>query len=536
MPLGDSSRVRLALIARCQAAELGAHAWNEEDERLSASVDADTSAAYVLALRALRRFSHDEPFAADARPFARFRDASPLARELACVAMTCLTRRLVLAFDAEALASALAVHATLVDDPSGRSAAGLTAGHAWSALMRGDADEARRLAGGLHALSREHALAAERIEAKVLDALAAVETGTLDEAVSHARVASRMARTEALPQSEYLANLVLARLRRLSGKPHLAARILSALLRVATGPWRAWMRLELLLAGASDADLRPHEDGPASHVLGAVAEALELARAGKKPAFVAAMRDASLAASTFSDVRRDVEVLWSLVDSTRPSEATREFRSGAVDVVPRGLVRVAATRSSEPGEVAFVVTSGETTRVLAPGEAFAGPEVLRVGKAPGRQARTDAAIAALLLAGDEGLHEDGLFERLYGFKFQKDLHRGVRDVLFHRVRQRLVGVGEMVREHGRVALVRLGPVVAADPRAAPPPEAELLFVLASAGHASAREAAEALGIPIRTAQDALRRLADDGACRAIKRGKVLEYHLEDTTFLEPTQA
>ncbi|MEZ4249532.1 MAG: hypothetical protein R3B99_14990 [Polyangiales bacterium] len=533
MPLGDSSRVRLALIARCQAAELGAHAWNEEDERLSASVDADTSAAYVLALRALRRFSHDEPFAADARPSARFRDASPLARELACVAMTCLTRRLVLAFDAEALASALAVHATLVDDPSGRSAAGLTAGHAWSALMRGDADEARRLAGGLHALSREHALAAERIEAKVLDALAAVETGTLDEAVSHARVASRMARTEALPQSEYLANLVLARLRRLSGKPHLAARILSA--PFASRPVLAWMRLELLSPGASDAIFDRTRTVPRPTCSARSPKrwswrargrsrrswrrcAMRAWRRRPSPTCVATSRSSGL-----------VDRLTSV-----GSDAGVSKRRGRRRAARFGLCRGDA--KLEPGEVAFVVTSGETTRVLAPGEAFAGPEVLRVGKAPGRQARTDAAIAALLLAGDEGLHEDGLFERLYGFKFQKDLHRGVRDVLFHRVRQRLVGVGrwcESDRTRGAGPPRSRG---RRDPRRGAAPRPSWLFVLASAGHASAREAAEALGIPIRTAQDALRRLADDGACRAIKRGKVLEYHLEDTTFLEPTQA
>lgn len=57
----------------------------------------------------------------------------------------------------------------------------------------------------------------------------------------------------------------------------------------------------------------------------------------------------------------------------------------------------------------------------------------------------------------------------------------------------------------------------------------------SSGHASAKEAAEALGTPVRTSQDALRRMVDDGACRAEKRGRKLVYHVEDTTFLEPTK-
>ena len=51
----------------------------------------------------------------------------------------------------------------------------------------------------------------------------------------------------------------------------------------------------------------------------------------------------------------------------------------------------------------------------------------------------------------------------------------------------------------------------------------------------AKDAAKLLGIPVRTAQDGLRRLVDDGVCRAEKVGRRLEYHLEDTTFREPTQ-
>jgi DNA-binding transcriptional ArsR family regulator len=78
------------------------------------------------------------------------------------------------------------------------------------------------------------------------------------------------------------------------------------------------------------------------------------------------------------------------------------------------------------------------------------------------------------------------------------------------------------------------PLVAYDPRCSPPPEHSLLQLLAQAGHLTAKQAAEILGMPVRTAQHTLRKLAEDGACRAERDGRRMEYHLEDTTFMEPT--
>jgi len=131
--------------------------------------------------------------------------------------------------------------------------------------------------------------------------------------------------------------------------------------------------------------------------------------------------------------------------------------------------------------------------------------------------------------------EDALFRRVYGFAYDEGLHRGVRDVLYHRVRQRLGEVAALVRADGRIRVAHDVSILAPDPRCSPPRDHILLWLLARHGHTSAKDAAKLLGIPVRTAQDGLRRLADDGVCRAEKVGRRLEYHLEDTTFREPTQ-
>ena len=46
---------------------------------------------------------------------------------------------------------------------------------------------------------------------------------------------------------------------------------------------------------------------------------------------------------------------------------------------------------------------------------------------------------------------------------------------------------------------------------------------------------ERAGAPLRSVQHALKRLVEGGACEAIKRGRVVCYRVEDTTFTEPTR-
>lgn len=400
---------------------------------------------------------------------------------------------------------------------------------AWVALFEGRTVDAIEEAKVLGRAAGKLRWAPARIEASSLVALATAErSDALGDALKVARRGSRMARTESLPQEEYLANTVLARLRRLEGKAHLSARILSALLRVASAPWHRWMRWELWLAGV---DVRSG--------LGAAGGGVgDLAALGEAWLFEGEVGGAETRWRRLLEVvtpcrflLRDARVLGSLAALTESSDPeVRDFVRGASDVVPRGLSALGARLGTD---AACVVSDGHRGwRVLSP----ARPAHAR-GFAEGsaRQARTETAIAALLLAGRGGVEEEVLFARLYGFAYDPLRHRGVRDVLYTRIRKRSEGVAELRRDDGRVTLVHGGLLVVSDPRPSPPPELALLQVLATTEIRSASAAARVLGIPLRTAQDALRRLAEDGACQVVKRGKRCEYRVEDTTFLEPTQ-
>ncbi|MCA9603010.1 MAG: hypothetical protein KC417_13345, partial [Myxococcales bacterium] len=87
------------------------------------------------------------------------------------------------------------------------------------------------------------------LAANAMRAYAALVAGNLTAARAIARRASRMSRTEALPQYEYLANTILASVRRRTGNPHLATRILMALAKLAPATWQPWLAWELAWSG-----------------------------------------------------------------------------------------------------------------------------------------------------------------------------------------------------------------------------------------------------------------------------------------------
>ena len=89
------------------------------------------------------------------------------------------------------------------------------------------------------------------VEVTALRALVLASLAKTGDALTFARRASLMARTEAEPDAELLANIVLARMRRHVGKPHLAVRILDALARLVPHAPRAWLEWERLLAGGT---------------------------------------------------------------------------------------------------------------------------------------------------------------------------------------------------------------------------------------------------------------------------------------------
>ncbi|MEO1232735.1 MAG: hypothetical protein AAFZ18_27945 [Myxococcota bacterium] len=324
------------------------------------------------------------------------------------------------------------------------------------------------------------------------------------------RRASRMAQTESLPQPQYLANLFLARQRRLDQRPHLAIHILQALLRVAPAPWLGWMTWERALAGGALA-----RSGPAAHVWALV----EAAEAGDR-AGISAYIDAP-GPLAFPPVDQD------LADAARLILGRGGPRSGLTALAGHHSERTLAETPI------WAVAHGDDRRhVLSLGLGFfSSVDVRPSGRR--QRARTDTAICALLLEG--AAPEPAFFERLYGFPYEAELHRGTRDMLYHRMRERLSTSATLVREDGELRIELHRGLAVPDPRWAPAPENAVLTALARLGAATAQEAAAALGLPLRTAQHVLRTLAKDGVCRIHREGRKMRYAVEDTTFAEPTQ-
>ncbi|MEO7669052.1 MAG: hypothetical protein ABIW57_06920, partial [Polyangia bacterium] len=119
----------------------------------------------------------------------------------------------------------------------------------WQKLLAGETAGQEIEAKALFDEASRQRAAPQVIESTVLRALLALSAGLTDDAVDMARRASRMAQSESLPQLEYLANVTLARVRRYSGRPHLALHILAALSRVAPSAWQGWIGWEMLLGG-----------------------------------------------------------------------------------------------------------------------------------------------------------------------------------------------------------------------------------------------------------------------------------------------
>jgi hypothetical protein len=140
-----------------------------------------------------------------------------------------------------------------------------------------------------------------------------------------------------------------------------------------------------------------------------------------------------------------------------------------------------------------------------------------------------------LLAGPAGIAREDLFRRVYGFTFKQVTHQGVLDVLVHRVRALLGESATLDRSVRTIAAVARAPLAVPEGASAQPLEDRVLRALAERGGLGAREAAEAIGIPLRTVQAALARLVEEGACLTERRGRAVAYRVEDTTFSEPTR-
>ncbi|MEM9188157.1 MAG: hypothetical protein AAGF12_03220 [Myxococcota bacterium] len=495
-----------------------------------------SSRAWTVAFRALRWFAVPAPSPSQfptLEELAVFEGAPPADRAVVGLALSLRVRRAVLLFDGADIARVNEVFQKII--------AGLTVGEAtdWFSVARSWG----RIAQGLPALpdlrevearARRAGHADRTIEAAVVRAFSAELDGNMEEALTLSRRASRMARSESLPQLEFLAHLSLARARRILGKPHLTSRIVAGLVKVVTPPWHAWLGWESVLA-----------QGTAKGVLEGtltegLIETLAACRSGDAYRFAETRRRVWRRAQGFAPCANDFRHLLAAIDPFADLEtaprSVGEFCRGEVNEVPRGLQGISGSASGGAQVFVWSIPGVSPRRVLGPGATLtlaAHPDGAKID-ADGKQLRTDSTIAVLLLAGPEGMDELALFRVIYGFDYEPARHQSVRGVLYGRIKKRLGDAGEFVRENGCVRIEHRG-ILVADPRCDPPPEHRILLALARLKRAGAKDVAVELGIPLRTAQEALRRLSSDGALRSERAARGLHYILEDTTFSEPTR-
>ena len=373
-------------------------------------------------------------------------------------------------------------------------------------------------------------LAAAVVQVSALRALFAIEAGDHPAGLALARRASLMARSEGIPDAELLANLALARARRYNRQTHLALRIVEALDAVAPPAWRAWLDWERVLAGGQLA-------GNAAWPTSALEALLGAAQAADRRAFLRqaqALREASVP----EPLRREAAVLIAAIDPNQdaPPALCAEllaWRRGSAALPPPPLHGLAV----QPG-AAYVVLwpSGESARCLQAGVTLlSGPGVVRLRQSRLTHGRVETLLAILALAGPGGLDEATCFARAYGFNYVPALHRGVFDVLLHRVRAAVEDVATIVRTTGRLALVAARPLLIPDPRTSRSTTDRVLRLLAEQGRATAKDAAARLGVSLRTVQGALSDLAASQACVVERDGRNVTYAIEDSIFSEPTR-
>jgi len=384
--------------------------------------------------------------------------------------------------------------------------------------------------------AEQDALAAKRADAVVhAAALRALHLSRnhsrLHDAVEIARRASRMARTEAQPEMEYLAHLILARVRRLSGRPYLATRILSALSRYAPPAWHRWIGWELCMSAGLSA---PEQDwGPPASLL---RRALTHAVGGEREGWAECIR--ALRRETWPLVAHDVAQLVAVVDVHEQGEdaTIQQWSHGEIDAPPNGLLGLASGENI--GSLACIVTQGngdrQPRRILRLGAGLAQTDdSVELEPTHRRSARVDRMLAVLALR-PAGLEFGAVFRAVWGFKFVESVHSEAFEVTLHRARERLGEHARIDRAEGSLCLVASKRLLVPDPRCTPDVDERLLQHVASHGSVNARDAARALGMSLRAVQSALKDLVESGACERRRDGRSIVYGVEDTTFREPT--
>jgi hypothetical protein len=401
-----------------------------------------------------------------------------------------------------------------------------------AAALGGARDDARAHAQELAREGRRLELPGVVVDATSSLALLALDDSP-DEALSLARRAFRMARTEALPFPFFFSALVLARARRVTGRPYLASRILASLHDLAPASVHGWIGFEQAMASG----LTALEAGARGGPLGPVLRALERGERAELDRELDALLDGVGGARSF---RADVLRLAEAVDPSRPlsSPDLAAFRAGESDDVPFGLGGLGGDADEARVRAYALVRPGlPCVRIVPPGIALAEKELgaVRFSLSQRKQGRIDQVLALLAFAGEGGTNEEELFGRAYGFRYSTQRHKNTWNVLLHRARQLVQPHAALEREGEVLRLVASRPLLLPDPRCSPRFDDRVLKLLATQPNLTARKAAATLGVPLRTVQYALDELLREGVCERTKDGRAVEYVVVDTTFEEPSQ-
>lgn len=398
-----------------------------------------------------------------------------------------------------------------------------TLARAWS----GEPDAITML-GHVEERARNAGISEYVIEAAALRALFTSRRDP-ETALSTARRAARMAQTEELPQLGYLAHLVLAHVRRRAGHPHFAKRIVSSLERAAPALWANWIAWESMMAG-----YRPGGES-------------EVARAcGRMLAQVRATESVRVAASGLELlVNRQGPLLRGEFDSmiqACDAEADDAWARGLTNEFPPfacGIAGISAD-AGEPLRARALVSArpGLSRRILPLGlPAAVRRGAVQLEQARSRDARTAAGVCALVLSGEDGLTFADWFERVYGFEFVESRHQRTANVLVHRMRKYVSGLGTIYRTETRLFLSVEKMFVVPDPRCTPRAHEEILrTILTHATPVSAREIANSAGSSLRYTQARLKELVHDEYCVCERVGRDIVYRVTDTTFSPPTRS
>lgn len=419
---------------------------------------------------------------------------------------------------------------TIVDEcrraPPVDSRAALVASlaEAWQAWFAGKVVDAAALA------ESQRKAAAERMPALAIElmsvlALVDLRAGDLDAALRRARIASRMGRSEGIPYAEVLANVALARVRRMHARPHLALRILRGLRRYAPPVWHSWLSWEALMAGRWNG-----EDTPLWPLLKAAAE-------GTRQALLNAAAALDVGALP-RPLQADAQATIALLTGSEGHAALNAWRAGSTAALPAELAGLAFALPS-PGSATFhswvAAGEGTATRVSHLETELAKADGFAMLQRP-HQPRADTGVAMLSLA-TAPIDKETYFQDLYGFPFEPALHAATFSMHLSRLRERIRPHATLVIEGETLRLTHHARVLLPDPRCKELLAQRALRVLAEQpGGLSTRALAATLGSTLRTAQRAIHALVDDGVIESTPQGRGTVYSVEDSTFSEPTMS